>query len=167
MLIDIVKTLLYVIAAIVAICIVFLAHNAIMYQRIVIPFAEINDEIAMTAVRRRELRGKNYIVCKWEAITGYNYQLIRDENGRRTNKLCLITGSSPESEIIYDLLISNNTYVLYVVEKKPYHFDGEIGVEYVVDGWDVLYPVKRDSLFNISPKYVFKGELSQTGTDAE
>jgi len=138
-----------------------------MYQRIVIPFTEIKDVIAKTAVKRRELRGKEYIICKWEATTGYNFQLIQDENGRRSNKLCLVTGPNPENELIYDFLIANNTYVLFIIEKKPYHFDGAICVEYIVDGWDVLYPVKRDTLFNITPKYVLMDELISIESDAE
>jgi len=161
----IVKALLYAIATFVVVCVAYLAISFIVYQRIVIPFANINDDIAKTAVKRRELGGKEYIICKWEATTGYNYQLIRDENGRRSRKYCLVNGPNPEIEATYDFLIADNKYVLYVVEKKDYIFEGENSVEYIVDGWDVLYPVKRDTLINIAPKYVLMGDLSEQETD--
>jgi len=143
------------------IIIVYITYNVIMYQQIIVPFAHVNKhEIIKKTVKNRDLIGKKYIVCKWVRTTGYNYQLIRDENGiRRFNTYCKVTGISPEDELIYEMLISNNTYILYVVEKRQYK---EMkGIEYIVDGWDVLYPAKRDELFNFSSEYILKNDLNE------
>jgi len=167
MITKIAKMFFYMVAVIVVILVIYLAINLAMYHRIVVPFVDTSDEIAKTAVKRNELIGKNYIICEWVRTTGYNYRLIQDEKGRRTNELCMVEGQNPENEVNYDFLIAHNKYVLYVVEKKPYSFDGEISVKYVVEGWDVLYPVKRDSLFIISPKNIFEGDLLAKETEAD
>ena len=142
--------------------------SLILYGNVVIPFAKTEDElIERRALRRTDLKDKEYIICKYVATTGYNFELIQDENGKRTpwfivKRLCRVTGSGFVGAVTYDFLISGNSIIFYVVEKKQYYDPDmmENVIEYVVDGWDVLYPVKRDTMFNAAPKYVLKSDLN-------
>lgn len=139
----------------------YITVNLIVYNRIIIPIDRIeNAAIIKNALHYNDLKDKKYIICKYERVTGYNYELI-NENGKRVHKYCRLKGVELGSELSYDFLISGNNFIFYVVEKKQY-YDEELGeevTEYIVDGWDILYPVNRDSLFNFTPKYVIKNDL--------
>jgi len=146
------------IVLLVFICIVF---DLIMYGQIIIPLMKANnDEISKKAVTLKEIKGRDYIICKWTRVTGFNYKLLKDENGKKVNDYCFVTGLNPENELKYEVLTSSNTYILYIVEKKKYHsiIIDDILTEYVVDGWDVLYPVRRETLFNSVPKHILKSD---------
>jgi len=143
----------------------YILWNIILYQGLAIPFGSVdnNDEIVKRAVRKIDLTGEKYIVGKYVAITGYNYRLVRNEEGMFSRKLVRVTGLGilPEHEVNYDFLTAGNSFVLYVTEKKEY-YDEELGekiVEYVVCGWNVLYPVKHDSPITTLPCYILKSDF--------
>ena len=97
----------------------YITINLIMHQRVILPISLIgSDNNAKKAVRTRDLRDMEYIICRWTRVSGYNYRLIRDENGERTNSFCRVTGVELEEELSYELLISDNSFVFYVVEKN-------------------------------------------------
>ena len=140
---------------------IYIVVNLIMYGQIIIPLMNVNnDKIFKKAVTLKEIKDRDYIICKWTRVTGFNYKLLEDENGEKTNDYCFVTGLNPEDELKYEVLTSYNTYILNVVEKKQYYsvIIDDILTEYVVDGWDILYPVRRETLFNTAPKYILESD---------
>ena len=155
------KKIKYLIIALILI-ISYVSVNLLVYMGICVPFAKISEsEIVKKTVTIKDIKKREYIICRGVSITGYNYSLVRDENGKmQHNKFCLVSGTIPENVLSYDYY-SLNTYVCYVTDKKQYYSDivGEELTEYIVDGWDVLYPSKRDTgLFNFAPGYVLKSD---------
>lgn len=158
----IMKIFVYIVLVTVVLIIGYFSINLIIYNRIIIPFVRIEeDAISKEALRYNDLNDKKYIICKFARVTGYNFEIIKDENGKKTSKYCLVKGVNLESELSYEFLISGNNFIFYVTEKNQY-WDADLAdeiTEYTVDGWDILYPVKRDELFNITPKYIIKNDL--------
>lgn len=147
-----------------AICLILLIGyvlwNIFFYKALIIPFGTVNkDEIVKRTLHKHEIENE-YIIGNWVAQTGYDYRLIRNEKGEFSRKLVRVTGVTPK--VTYEFL-TINTFILYVEEKKEY-YDTELGenvVEYVVNGWDVLYPAKHDDTPITSiPKYVLKRDIS-------
>jgi len=159
------KLILLITILLVTIIIGYASISLIIHERIIIPISRIsNDEIVKKAVRRGCVRNLDYIVCRWSRVSGANFKLLYDENGNRSDTYILVTGIKLEEKLSYEFLISKNRFVFYVDERIEY-FDtewGEYVIEYKVNSWDVLYPVKRDSdsLFGFKPKYILKSDMS-------
>ena len=126
---------------------------------------ELHDEllievipIVKEALKIDDLAGKEYIICELEE--GIDYYLVRDENGDDTYQYCMVTGVDLQSELKSSFLAAGNRFILYVVDKKQF-FDAESGediTEYIVDGWDVLYPVKNGKA-GILGDYVYESDM--------
>ena len=122
------------------------------------------ETIVRTAIKESELTDKSYILCRIDRVTGFDWLLMKNENGERVREYCNIIGSNPfnELKIKYEFEIARNTFVFYVEEKRMSYSDAiaQDATEYVVTGWDILYPVKRDGfdLFG-SKKYITKDDL--------
>jgi hypothetical protein len=129
------------------------------YGRVVPPFATKN-EIVKEAVMPDDfesLEGKQYIICTWTLTTGYNYIILQDENGNTPDDpYCWVSGPRPDSELPYTFMICHNTYILYYSDKIPYDFDNGQTHEYIVTGWDVLYPVKHPNPLMMAPNHIVK-----------
>lgn len=115
------------------------------------------------AVRKSELDG-DYILCTWARVTGFEWYVESGYEGSR-NEYCNIVGPSPltELDLKYDFLIEGNVYVFYVEERREYYSDvlGETVPEYLVSGWDILWPVRHGPLFERlkSPGYILQSDL--------
>jgi hypothetical protein len=120
-----------------------------------------------TAVKESELVGKSYILCQRVRVTGFDWILIKNEKGERTEEYLNIIGIDPfyELNLRYDFIISNNTYVFYITEKRKYYSEEmrENILEYVATGWDILYPVDRDGYLEYNlfgpRKYITKNDV--------
>ena len=141
---------------------IYLSSSLSVYGRVVLPHTFKND-IVKEAVKITDLDSldrKQYIICRSAATTGYNCYIFQDENGNKPDDpYCLITGTNPFLELSYDFILVHNTFILYYTEKIPYDFDTIGTYEYVVDDWDVLYPIKRDNPFIIIPNYVLESDF--------
>ena len=107
--------------------------------------------ILKTSVKKSQLIGKSYILCKEAWVTGFNWILIRNEYGIITDKYCNVIGANPFEEFAfrYEFRLAKNTFIFYVEEKNVY-YSKELAqnvTEYLVTGWDILYPVKHDDYF--------------------
>jgi len=158
------KILFFIVAFLVLVITIYASVHLIAYGRIFIPITRVNnDDIVKSAVRSRDLKGKDYIICRWARVSTANYMLLYDENGNRSDVYILVTGVELEEELSYEFLISHNKIIFYIDERTEYYnFEwGEHVIEYKVTGWDVLYPVKRDSdkLFNFIPRYILRSDM--------
>jgi len=109
----------------------------------------VPDGVIREAVRRSDLTDRNYILCRRERTTGFDWIMIRDEHGRRVNELINIAGPVPwDIGLYHGFVMANNTYVFYVEEVRKVHSEAinEYSFEYVVSDWDILYPIRRESL---------------------
>jgi hypothetical protein len=109
-------------------------------------------EILKTAVFKGDLREKNYIYCQPCSVTGFEWRLIGGNSMNARYDYCIVRGADPESifNLKYEFMTAGNIFVFYVLEQKEYYSEilGEQCIEYIVDGWDVLYPVKHGSIFD-------------------
>lgn len=106
------------------------------------------------AIKEEDLKSKNrYILVQVQKSTISEWVAIGDENGLFDKKIDVrIKGNEP-SGYNYDLECENNTFVCY--GKFTGLVDAPAGTYQQFDAtdWDILYPVKRASLFNfIMPK---------------
>jgi hypothetical protein len=119
------------------------------------------------ALKENDLSKKKYILCKVTRVTGFDWLLIKDEYGNDTSEYINIIGPSPFNtfKLSYNFETAGNTFIFYVKEKNIVHYEEmrENGIEYVITGWDILYPVKHlnmrifDFLFN--SKYITEFDL--------
>ena len=107
--------------------------------------------IIKTAVKENALSDKNYILCKQAVTTGFNWIMVKNEDGQTTQTYCNIAGAQPFTDINlkHEFSLADNTFVFYVEEKNMVYSEAtsQNELEYVVTGWDILYPVKHSELF--------------------
>lgn len=106
------------------------------------------------AIKEEDLKSKKqYILVQEQKSTVSQWVAIGDENGLFDKEIDVrIKGNTP-SGYNYDLQCGNNTFVCY--GKFTGLVDAPAGTYQQFDAtdWDILYPVKRSSLFNfIIPK---------------
>ena len=94
------------------------------------------------AVKKSELADKKYIICEPTHIDGFDWYLIQDVEGRTLKAPCNIIGAYPftELEVGHEFATAGNKFIFYVTEKKTANNSAN---EYLVTGWDILYPVKN------------------------
>ena len=127
-------------------------------------YLHIPMTIIKTAVTEDELSGKNYILAKRIATTGYDWEIIKDENGENTGELCNIVGANPleEHRFTRKFLSADNTFVFFIEERRWSFRESlsEKHLEYVATDWTVLYPVKHSDVpeldFFSSRRYITK-----------
>ncbi|MDO4788551.1 MAG: hypothetical protein Q4A19_05285 [Johnsonella sp.] len=124
------------------------------------------EPIIKTAIRREDIKGK-YIVCKSVRTTGFDWYVTEATEGLRSKAYCNIVGPIPwDYSLPYEFEISSNLFVFYVDEQREYYSEEirEEMLEYMVSGWDIIYPVHRDGYSGIeflvkSPKYILESDL--------
>jgi len=119
------------------------------------------------AVKKKELSGKEYILCRTVKVTGFDWICIKNENGNDTEEYCNIIGPNPFDtfKLSHEFEMARNTFVFYVAEERRYYSEEmrEEMLDYVVTGWDVLYPVIHGDISILSlfftRKYMTKADL--------
>jgi hypothetical protein len=125
-----------------------------------------SESILKEAIKRKDIPNSNYILCQWARVTGFDWRMIRNEEGEKTKKYIKISGVNPfiEFNFKYEFLMSGNSFILYIEEKKIYYSEEERMevTEYTVTGWDILYPIKREpEEFFITKRYIVEGDLAK------
>ena len=164
----IVKITLAIIAVLV-LCVSFYIACISLNIRIPIPLNNVEEEeIYKSTVKRSDLKDETYIICRKGPVGWGHYSLIQDENGKRKipfiERPVFVTGDVGYGGILdFDFQFFNEHYVFYVVEKKVRYcpLEGKELPEYIVDGWDILYPAKRLDLFETAPSYILKSDLNK------
>lgn len=126
----------------------------------------INEPTIKQAITKNELKdlGKDYIICERIRTTGYDWCVVGSNNIDNINEYCNIKDVDPFSELDleYEFVISNNKYVFYVDEKTTYYSEEmhQQCVEYAVSGWDILYPIKREEIFDFfkTSRYIVESD---------
>lgn len=113
------------------------------------------------SVKLEDLTGKTFILCKYYWVTGFDWEMIRNTKGEDTSEFVTITGVDPWDEIRWSMLfpVGENIFVFYVEEEREYHSEvtKRLCTEYIVSGWDILYPVKHFFPFG-SKWYILSGD---------
>ena len=143
--------------------------NIVLYYEVLTPFEVIErNQIVKKAIRISEITDRDYIICRYVITTGFNFFMYEDEYGTEQSEYIVVVGSTttgletfPEGILSYDFLTAGNHFVLYVTEKNLYfdEFLQEHIVEYTIDGWDVLYPIRHNSIINVAPRYIINDDL--------
>jgi len=87
-----IKYVKYISISLLIIIIGYVIITLLVYRSIVIPFTWVEkDNLFKKAIRISDLRDKDYIVCKWARVSGSNFKIVFDENGKRSDLYCLVT----------------------------------------------------------------------------
>jgi len=155
-----------IIVATVIISIVLLLLGVLFY------FAYIHapENILRVARKESELEEGSYILCQGARVTGYSWILIQDENGDEVRDFINIMGVDPIAELnlSYEFEMGHNTFIFYVDERIVSYseFLGEDTIEYMVTGWDILYPVRRVPYTLISPRrYILETDMRRSARE--
>ena len=111
------------------------------------------QNIIRTARKENELTEGSYILARLYRVTGFDWMLIQNENGESVIEHINITGANPFTELrlSYEFEMGHNTFIFYIEERiERYSLGFGDVIEYVVTGWDILYPVRRVNF--ISPR---------------
>jgi len=123
------------------------------------------ESILRSAVKEYNLSGENYILCQRERTTGFDWVLIKNEDGKKVRgEYCNVIGANPFDDFTFkhEFITAGNTFIFYIDEKQI-NYSEEMRmdiIEYIATGWDILYPVKHDifDIFN-SKKYITEKDL--------
>ena len=129
--------------------VLLIASFALFYLKM----AYIPNDYVKKAVQQSEILESSYIFCKRARITGFDWQLVKNEYGNESNVFINIVGTSPfeDLEFSHEFVMSDNTYIFYIEERRDYYSEElkQDCVEYIVTGWDILYPVKHATLLGM------------------
>lgn len=122
--------------------------------------------IIKSAVKKRELpKDESFIICESVAVTGFDWRIVSNQGIGEKDTWCNIVGPTPlDLSLKYDFITSSNSYVFYVTDVQEYYsieIDGT-ALAYTVSGWDILYPVRRESMMTFlkTPKYILESDLN-------
>lgn len=108
------------------------------------------------AIRQDELNHlkEPYYLIQWVQVTGSEWMIIGDQNGQYEQpKYIVAKGEIPSIVKNYDIATGHNTYICYgEYSGKTDIGGGEILETYQFNGWDILYPVKRNTPIPFMPK---------------
>ena len=92
----------------------------------------------------------NYILIKDQTATISTWRVLDDTID---NNDVWLTGNYPKFGA-YEILTGDNTYVCYGHYIENYNSDAGTCPQFKSNGWDILYPVKRNSIFPYPKSYL-------------
>ena len=127
------------------------------------------ENILREARKESEITEERYILCRLDRVTGFDWLVIQDESGEEAREFINITGANPIGELMlsYEFEMGDNVFIFYVEERIDGYSEemGQNTVEYVVTGWDILYPVRRFAFF--SPRrYIVETDVRRSARDS-
>lgn len=133
---------------IICLILTLLIAPTVCYRLIFIPVKQ--------AVRQDELNNssKPYYLVQWIQVTGSEWMVIGDQNGQYEQpKYIVVKGELPSIVKNYDIATGHNTYICYGEYLGETDIGGgEVLETYQFNGWDILYPVKRNTPIPFMPK---------------
>jgi len=114
-------------------------------KRIYVPSNNVKQ-----ALRHNDITSTSYILCKEARVTGFDWMLIQNEDNENMQEFCNIIGPNPfeDLDLSYEFSMAQNTFIFYIEERREYYSEElkQDCIEYIVSGWDILYPVKHAAL---------------------
>jgi hypothetical protein len=113
-------------------------------------FFHTPKSILKTAVKENKINSDSYVLAQQVWVTGFDWVCIQNLNGKKVNELCNIIGANPirELNLKHEFEQGENTFIFYVEERREYFCEimGVDVVEYIVTGWDILFPIKHNDI---------------------
>ena len=109
------------------------------------------------AIKSAELKNLDepYYLVKWTRTTATTWMLIGDHTGEYAEaRYVALQGATPDIVENYDIATGDNVYICYgeyTGEKQTPAMEETLHT-YNLTGWDILYPVNRNSVFSFWPK---------------
>lgn len=117
------------------------------------------------AIQEKSLENldEQYYLVKYTLTTSSTWMIIGDNTGYySTPKYVILEGDVPDIVKNYDIATGDNVYVCYgeyIGEKET--AAQETLSAYNLTGWDIVYPVKRNSVFQFWPKsYISRMDIN-------
>lgn len=109
------------------------------------------------AIKADDLKNsdRSYYLVKWTRATASTWMIIGDQTGEYSEaQYVVLQGNVPDIVSNYDIAIGQNIYVCYgeYLGERENLDTGETIGEYQITDWDILYPVRRNSVFPFWPK---------------
>lgn len=144
------KNVLFILLALVLLLLVFLVY-------LIFP--------VKYAIKQENLNNSDeqYYLVKYTFTTASNWMILGDNTGYyQTPEYVVLEGDVPDIVKNYDIATGDNVYVCYgeyIGEKET--AAQETLSAYKLTGWDILYPVKRNSVFQFWPKsYISRMDIN-------
>ena len=102
------------------------------------------------AIKQEDLRDtESYIIVQVQHSTAVSiWVAVGDNNGKYNEPVSInLLGDEPQL-YSYEIEFGGNQFVCYGNYLDEGDFHGEVYKNFEITGWDILYPIKRDSLFN-------------------
>lgn len=102
------------------------------------------------AIKDKELENKGeYFIVKVQRSTAALWSVVGDEKRLYYEPIDAIFVGNYPSGYNYDVEVGDNTFICYGEFIKESEFGGYRNSIYEIYDWDILYPVKRNSPFNL------------------
>lgn len=99
--------------------------------------------IVKTAIMDTNIE-RAYIVCRETRTTGFDWELVKDENGNKSDYAQYVKLDGLDRLNIPTGLDFSNRYIFYIDKKYiSTNSTGDNCLTYSVTDWDIIYPVKR------------------------
>ena len=113
------------------------------------------------AVTRYGFKDRDYVICNYTKTTGYQWIAVEGSYEGFNKHYCRLDTSSiyPSLAFDYDFMRgTNNRFVFYFTEIREYHdaFLDEMVTEYIIDDWDILFPVTHGNIRGMLFKGIFR-----------
>lgn len=113
------------------------------------------------AVQTSELQEKDYIMVKALQSTAATWSIVADNYGLYEMPMeVTLTGMYPS--VIYDVQTGGNVFICYgEYGEDIFTTAGYWNKNFRVEEWDILYPIKHNSIFSLflSDKYLYPFEI--------
>ncbi len=119
-------------ALIIVICMVF-----VNVSKLSVTYKSLSDE------------DRFFIICKAVRVTGFDWKIINENGIQADERYVKLVGEDPQYFLNYDLQAGDNEFVFYGKYIGTDYFDGDEYNILEVSDWDILYPVKRNNLFDV------------------
>ncbi len=105
------------------------------------------------AIKGNDYTEKNYIVCEKVKTTGFDWRISSSSVGY-VGMVVLKGNIDDAMNFKYPLEWGHNQFIMKGnFSNEEYDFGNEKYPIFIVDSWEIIYPVKRDGFSFLSPSY--------------
>lgn len=106
------------------------------------------------AVKEIQDDGRDYIFVKQTKVTGFSWFKV-GEDGEFDEYILLKGNTPPNFDLVNRLYDTENIFVCWGKYGEKEVVDGEVSAVFYVDEWEIMYPIKRNSVLPdfLNPQY--------------